>query len=223
MRRRLLALAATALALAGPAGCSSGRGGLTAPPVGGSDPTVPAAAAERPDVETVGIIGDSITVGSQDAIVAAVEALGVDVVAVDAASGRRLVADGTVGSGVDAARRVAAVDPDVWVVALGTNDVPNLETPDDYAVVIDRLLREVPGDTPLVWVDVYVEWDETATAEFNRVLRDRVDARGSTVVVDWAARAAAEEDLLRDGVHPSERGGLVFAGLVADGVAAWLT
>jgi lysophospholipase L1-like esterase len=220
MRRLLVVLAAAAsVALAA---CTSGRGELTAPPVGGSDPTAPTGEAAREAPETVGIIGDSITVGSEEAVVAAVEALGVEVVAVDAASGRRLVADGTVGSGVDAARRVAAVDPDVWVVALGTNDVPNLEAQEDYAVAIDRMLREVPEDVPLVWVDVYVEWDETATAAFNRVLRDRVDARGSTVVVDWAARAAAE-DLLRDGVHPTERGGLVFADLVAAGVATWLT
>ncbi len=219
MRRLLLVLVAASVALAA---CNSGRGELTAPPVGGSDPTAPAGEGAGEARETVGIIGDSITVGSQDAIVAAVEALGVEVVAVDAASGRRLVADGTVGSGVDAARRVAAADPDVWVVALGTNDVPNLEAQEDYAVAIDRMLREVPEDVPLVWVDVYVEWDETATGAFNGVLRDRVDARGSTVVVDWAARAAAE-DLLRDGVHPTERGGLVFADLVAAGVATWLT
>jgi lysophospholipase L1-like esterase len=132
-----------------------------------------------------------------------------------------MVVDAGVGSGVEAAGRVAAVDPDLWVVALGTNDVANLDGVEAYATAIDTLLGAVPDDAPLVWIDVYVDTAEEASATFNRVLRDRLGQRGGATVVDWAS-VADDDGVLYDGVHPGEDGNLVFADRAADGVAAWL-
>jgi lysophospholipase L1-like esterase len=221
--RRLLAtmMAAMVVAAVG-AGCTSDRGQLTGSPLGGTDATAGSGApVVAPTIETVGILGDSITVGSEAEIVDAVRDLGVAVVEVDAESGRRLVADSGVDSGVDAARRVTALDPDVWVVALGTNDVPNPEGAEEYSVVIDELLRQLPVDDRVVWVDVHVDDAAAASDAFNVALRDRLADRGRAVIVEWSAHADGA-GMLRDGVHPTAAGGLVFADLVADGVAAWL-
>ena len=211
MRRLLLPLAVAGAALGG---CSSDR--LTGPAVG---TTVPGPTAA--EIRTVGVIGDSITVGAESALRAALEGLGLRVARVDAESGRRMVVDAGVGSGVEAAGRVAAVDPDLWVVALGTNDVANLDGVEAYATAIDTLLDAVPDDAPLVWIDVYVDTAEEASATFNRVLRDRLGQRGGATVVDWAS-VADDDGVLYDGVHPGEDGNLVFADRAADGVAAWL-
>ena len=43
------------------------------------------------------MVGDSITVGSQDALEAGLAALGLDDVEIDAVSGRRMLVDGTIG------------------------------------------------------------------------------------------------------------------------------
>lgn len=216
LSRALTALAPLVAVLA--VGCTSDRGQLTAPPLEGAASTSPPAPGDA-TIRTVGIVGDSITVGSEVALVDAIEDLGLDVVTVDAASGRRLVEPGGVGSGVEAAARVAAHAPDLWVVALGTNDVANLESVEEYAVAVDEMLRNVPSDAPLVWVDVYVAHAADASADFNRVLRQRLDERGAATVVDWADRAD-DDGVLRDGVHPSGEGGELFAALVASAVAA---
>ena len=214
MRRLPLVLVPLA-GLAVPA-CSSDRAGVSAPPAGTA-----ATIAARADIDSVGVIGDSITVGAETALRTTLEDLGLDVVALDAASGRRITVDGAVGSGVDAAARVAAADPDLWVVALGTNDVASLDGPEAYATAIDTMLAEVPGDVPLVWVDIYYDDAEDASDTFNTVLRERLAERGNATVVDWAS-VADDDGVLRDGVHPDDDGNLVFAGRVADGVAAWL-
>ncbi len=198
------------------AACSSERDGVSAPPAGTAT-TI----AVRADIDSVGVIGDSITVGAEPALRSTLEGLGLDVLAIDAANGRRIAVDGGVGSGVDAAARVAAVDPDLWVVALGTNDVANLDGPEAYATAIDSMLAEVPGDVPLVWVDIYYDDAEDASDTFNTVLRERLAQRGNATAVDWAS-VADDDGVLRDGVHPGDDGNLVFAGRVADGVAAWL-
>ena len=216
MRRLLTVLLAPAVAAAlGAAACSSERAGVSAPPAGAT--TIATAA----DIDSVGVIGDSITVGAEPALRTTLEGLGLDVLAVDAASGRRIAVDGGVDSGVDAAERVAALDPDLWVVALGTNDVANLDGPQAYAMAIETMLAEVPRDAPLVWVDIYFDGAEDASDAFNVVLRERLAQRGNASAVDWAS-VADDDGVLRDGVHPGADGNLVFAARVADGVAARL-
>ena len=205
--------AASALAVTA---CSSGRDGLGGPSAGAVT-----SMARRADIASVGVIGDSITVGAEPALRSRLEGLGLDVLAVDAANGRRIAVDGGVGSGVEAAARVAAVEPDLWVVALGTNDVANLDGPEAYATAIDTMLAEVPDDVPVVWVDIYFDGAEDASDTFNTVLRERLAQRGNATAVDWAT-VADDDGVLRDGVHPGADGNLVFAGRVADGVAAWL-
>ena len=75
--------------------------------------------------------------------------------------------------------------PDLWVIALGTNDVANY-APEEYRPAIVELLAAVPADAPLVWVDTYLDEHQDLSALFNVELRTALGERGQATVVDWA-------------------------------------
>lgn len=168
------------------------------------------------------MVGDSITRGSEPALRAAFTELGVDVAAIDAADGRRMTVEGFVTSGAQAVDDVEdAVDADVWVVALGTNDVPHYTGEDEFRRAIDAVLDALPDDDrPLVWVDVFLAGSEDRCEAFNDTLQAALDERGNATIVEWSA-VAGEDGMLTDGIHPGTVGVEVFADLVAGGVDRW--
>lgn len=216
--RRAVRYLAAAGAVLGAMSCTSERDSASAGDVG----VVVAATTEAPRIESVAMIGDSITVGAEVALRAALERLDVDVIAIDADSGRRMIASGAVASGLEAAARVARREPDLWAVALGTNDVGIYAGAEEYRAAIDELLLAIPEEVPLLWVDIYVDVAAEQSDEFNESLAEALDERGNTSVVEWSA-VAADRGMLSDGIHPSEAGVDAFASLVATGVAEWLT
>ncbi len=225
---RVVALAAPALVVA--AGCASEREASSAPPasevaVAGSVGAAPPTSANTIlDVDTVAMVGDSITVGSTEELQAAFAEIGLPDAEIDAQSGRRMV-EGNDGitSGLDGIAAVLAEgdEPDLWVVALGSNDVASY-TPEEYPAAIDELLTAIPDGAPVVWVDCYLTDYEDESAAFDAALRDVLDERGNATVVDWATIAPAD-GVLADNVHPSGFGRAEFARRVTDGVAAWTT
>ena len=102
-----------------------------------------------------------------------------------------MVADGGVTSGLDGVAEVLAEgeQPDLWVIALGTNDIANY-APEEYAGAINELLAAIPADAPIVWVDCYLTDYEDASVAFDTTLREVLAARGNATVVDWAAAGA---------------------------------
>lgn len=180
-------------------------------------------APTEPPVRTLAMIGDSITNGSEVELREQLAVLGIEVQAIDAEDARRITFDGTAESGLQAVTTLAAQrPPDLWVIALGTNDIAQYDGAEDYAPVIEQLVDAVPADAPLVWVDVYLESSPTASAEFNATLRAALRERGNAIVVEWAA-LADEDGVLRDGIHPSGYGIDKFAELVTTAVAEWTT
>ncbi|MCU0260861.1 MAG: GDSL-type esterase/lipase family protein [Ilumatobacteraceae bacterium] len=170
-------------------------------------------------VSSVAMVGDSITFMSADPLRSAFEELGLDVLAIDAQVGRRLTS-GTreLYPGADVVRVMAATDrPDLWVVALGTNDIAKYDA-EGYEDEIEALLDEVPDDAPLVWVDTWHRDELDSTVEYNTVLRDVLDDRDDTVVVDWFAHGDDPGVITGDGVHPTPMGTERFALVVAGGV-----
>lgn len=225
-RRTLLArgcaVAAPLVTLAA-AGCSADREASSAPPLtievaGSVDPTP--ATAPGLDVDTVAVVGDSITVGSSDQLTEAFAAIGIDDVEISAEDGRRMVSSSDITSGLDGVAEVLEDGdaPDLWVVALGTNDVANYPV-EEYAEVINELLAAIPADAPVVWVDCYLEDYQTRSAAFGDTLRQVLAARGNATVVDWQS-VAAGDGVLTDGVHPSGFGKTEFARVVTEAVAA---
>ncbi len=224
--RRLACATVAAASLVAAAACSSDRDALTAPPF--AESSVPAtggpagSVAPARQIDSVAVIGDSITASSQPVLEAALDTLDLDSVAIDALGGRRMVVDGgTIGSGRGAVDTIVAGDtPDLWVIALGTNDVANY-TPDEYAAAITELLDHIPADAPLVWVDTYLADYKTRSAEFNSTLRTILSERGNATVVDWAT-TAEQDGVLADGIHPSGYGADQFSAMITAAVDQWM-
>ncbi len=217
-------------ALAAAAGCTTRHDGsaagpdAAAPAVGGGLPQLTPVAKKR---TSIAVIGDSITEGSTDALNETLAAAGFTDVHIDGKHSRRIdVGDGK-GSplaGVKVIYQLIAdgVDPDVWVVALGTNDVGQYPDAESYGSLIDEITSMLPADRPLVWADVYRPGEDKQTAMFNDVLRGRMEDRGHAEIADWwtAATDPAQRVLSSDGLHPNKNGRLVFASLVTNAAVA---
>ena len=78
---------------------------------------------------------------------------------------------------------------ELWVVALGTNDVNQYGEPDELAVAVDEMLDAVPDDVPLVWVDTYYRDQLEGAAMVNTVVADRLARRGNAVMARWSDAA----------------------------------
>ena len=205
---RVAALATAVVVVA--AGCSSEREAASAPPasevaVAGSVGAAPSTSAHTiVDVDTLAMVGDSITVGSQDELIAAFTEIGLPDAEINAQSGRRMVVDSGVTSGLDGVADVLAEgeQPDLWVVALGSNDIAGY-APDDYAGAISELLAAIPAEAPIVWVDCYLTDYEDESVAFDTTLRDVLAARGNATIVDWSSDGARRR--CADGQRPPVR------------------
>ncbi len=189
--------------------------------------TVPVPAAPEPlaDRPVVAVIGDSLAYSAATELDNRLRALGTEPV-LDVAPGRRIPTwglDGQITPGLDVAQSLRPLQPDVWVVQLGTNDVA-LEPLDQsrYAFWIIAVLEAVGPDAPVVWVNVHRADRPAEAAAFDAVLTLLDAERSQLRVADWAAVAAAEPVLAPDGVHLAADGGDRFAGVIADAVAAAL-
>ena len=177
---------------------------------------------ERPT--TVAVVGDSITVAAAEHLDAELSALGLDVLEIDAQIGRRM----TVGerdrlqTGADIVEFLSARSaPELWVVALGTNDIGQYADEGAVAEQVGALLDRLPADVPVVWVDTWIRGRDEQTDVVNRAIRDVVERRDDAVVVEWSAHAPADGVIAADGVHLTDGlGRQRFAEVVAAGVAA---
>ena len=172
------------------------------------------------------MVGDSITKASSAALKSVLEQQGFSEIDIDAEVSRRIaVGDGKREplSGVKTMFTMLSngITPDVWAVAMGTNDVGKYPDADAYAALIDQMLDMPDADVPMLWVDVYNPLQLAGTKMFNAVLRDRAAARGNVTVVHWFDLASdPKEKILRDDhIHPNDKGTLVFADLVAGALA----
>jgi lysophospholipase L1-like esterase len=182
-----------------------------------------AARAVDPDaIETLVMIGDSITVGSQAALEERLGEVGFPDAVIEAQNGKRIAQDDVDNpSGVAIADQLTlsgvADDPahELWVVALGTNDIGQYADAAEVGAVVDEMLAAVPAESALVWVDTYLPNDPEGSQLVDDVVRERLDRRGNAVVAEWSAVADREGVLSSDMIHPSDQGTQVFASTVA--------
>jgi lysophospholipase L1-like esterase len=180
------------------------------------------------DATSMAMVGDSITEGSTAAMRYVLTAEGFHDLTIDGVTSRRIEeGTGKGGSPLSGIKTLYGLladgtKADVWVIALGTNDVGQYDDPAEYRRLITTMVDMVPDDAPLVWVDVYRFDHLEATNQYNAILRDVVGNRHDSVVVSWFEHASnPDEHILRsDQVHPNDAGTVVFANLVADGIAA---
>lgn len=178
-------------------------------------------------IDTVVMIGDSITKGATPALDDRYDLLGLDHL-IEAENGKRIAVSARDNASGAAIAQFLADNGDgdhtdeVWVVALGTNDVGQYAGPDEIAAAVNEILAAVPDDAALVWVDTYFRDRAEAAAELNAIVRDRVARRGDSIIAPWTAFAPSEGVLTGDGVHPTSDGADVFAFVVTDTVRAFL-
>jgi len=207
------------------AGCSTTKsfagsdGPTSTSSTGAAGPTDDTAPAQRLQLSSIAMVGDSITEGSSSELQAAFADMGIDDVTIDGETSRRIEngsgKNGHPLSGIRAVERLLedGADPSAWVIALGTNDVGGFGTPQECAELIERLLTLLPPAVPLVWVNVYRYSNVRQTRVFNEVLDDVLAERGNALVADWYSIASDPEvDVLRgDNLHPNDAGYTVMA------------
>lgn len=175
---------------------------------------------------SIGMVGDSITAGSLAELEYVFAAHGVVDARIDGVPSRRIdvgSGGGTPLSGIKTLYGMLAegVDPDAWVIALGTNDIGQYAEEAQYAGLVDTMVDMLPDDVPLVWVDVFRPDYLDATETFNRVVRRRLERRDRSAVASWfdVASRPDQDVLTGDGIHPNRDGNAAFAGLVAAALA----
>jgi lysophospholipase L1-like esterase len=170
--------------------------------------------AELPD--TAAIVGDSLTESAQQEIAAYLKKLGVDVVTIDGAENRRMTHGDRPDPGIDIVERIAAVaEPELWVIALGTNDVGAEVSPEQFGNDVRTLLAVIPADAPVVWVDVWIRDRQRQVETANAVLREMLGDRDDSVVADWYAHGDDAGIITADGVHLTHDGRYMFAATIA--------
>lgn len=178
-------------------------------------------------IDSVVMIGDSITKGATTNLDDRYGLLGLDH-QIEAVSGKRIaVSSRDNPSGASIAEFLAANgdgdhSDEVWVVALGTNDIGQYDSPDDIAAAVNEILAAVPEEAALVWVDTFISGRPDDTDAVNSIIRERVERRGDSVIAPWAAFSEGDGVLSGDGVHPTTDGADVFAFVVTDTVRVFL-
>ena len=173
-----------------------------------------------PDLpRTAAVVGDSLTLSAQEEIALYLDALGIDLVAIDGAENRRMTHGSEPDPGIEIVERVGSVaEPELWVIALGTNDVGSSVTPDSYAADIDSILAAIPDDAAVVWVDAWIRDRQQAVETANDVLRERLADRDDTAVADWFAHGDDRGLVTSDGVHLTSDGQYMFAATIASAI-----
>ena len=185
-------------------------------------------AADADRVDSIVMIGDSITKGSTPALQEQFAALGFDDVLIEAENGKRMVVSSGRNTGGASVAEFLSGGGDgdhtneLWVVALGTNDVGQYAGPDQVAGAVNEVLANVPDDAALVWVDTYFRDRPEQQELVNSIISDRVERRGNSVVAPWSAFATIDGVLTGDGVHPTSDGTQAFAFVVADTARVFL-
>ena len=181
---------------------------VTAPPVTVREPL------------SVAVVGDSLTLAASEQIGVALTAIGMEVLAVDGVESRRMVG-GSIPPGVDAIEQIlaAGADPDVWVVALGTNDIGAKLAGEAAAADVRAVLALLPADAPVVWVNTWIRDSAGDAALFNNEIRKVLDDRPNSGIVDWYDNAKDDEALIvGDGIHLTDLGEARFAAQMAAGI-----
>lgn len=179
----------------------------TSPPVSTLPPVPSAPVGELVTGNRVLMIGDSI-------LAAVSKRYGNEVCKAMTPLGWRVEIEAEVSRFVDFGLIVADTmleqDWDAVVIFLGTNYNRDSEK---YFKQMNRLITKF-GDRPVVLVTVGER--DADMVDVNRILRALDEAYANVTIVDWAGATSADPDLLVDDlIHPSARGRLVLAGLLA--------
>lgn len=171
---------------------------------------IAAAACSGPSPSDASFVGDSITDQARPEIQARFGVPDGRIVAVGGA---------TIDDMAAPAQELAATDPPMVVLNLGTNDVGMLEPPDQIAAELDAVAARFAGARCVFVVTVNEHMlspqggdPGTIAADLNRTIRSW-DESGNRRVVDWAevvkaydASGAPDGPITSDTIHPTDLG-----------------
>lgn len=176
------------------------------------------AAPGQPDVV---IVGDSLTGGNASYITPTLRNAGLDV-RVEGLSARRIGVSfeflGYRDSGVARVRSLKAsgVDPELWIIQLGTNDlgvIKNCGCADPVAFagdIIDELLDEIGPGVPIAWVTVHNRSELDVSRWFNTAIGIRAARDPYVALIRWSELVAGRSELFLDHVHQNVAGVKIF-------------
>lgn len=183
----------------------------------------------------VAVVGDSITAWNLGDAEHGLKAAGVPSWRISAQAGRRMAQPvnyptDTLDSGtqVITAMKSAGIDPALWVIELGTNDISFIAQcgcADQAAYagsMIASVLAAIGPNHHVVWVNVRNEWQPMAAVLFNQVLASIAATNPNLTVVDWWSASAAHPEWLTDQVHPSAAGAPPFFAAIGAATAGAL-
>lgn len=236
LRAVLLAVSLSVLASCTAASSEASNGGAQAPlptiglgsDIGQLSGGADVRAIDAGAVESIVMIGDSITVGATPALQEQFAQLGFDDVTIVAQQDKRIAQSfANNSSGADIATFLVnemegEPEQQLWIVALGTNDISQYDDVDDIVPVIESVLAPIPDGAPVIWIDTYFEDRPEDTAEVNAAIEQVIAERGNATVGPWNAYAPSDGVLRGDGVHPNAGGAVVFASVVTATVATFL-
>ena len=171
------------------------------------------------------VLGDSITADNVDLISGHLATAGHDDVHFAALGARRIDESyeffGWRNSGIDELGSIheRGIDPELWIVELGTNDLPSLAACEcDNPVLpagelIDAVLAAIGDGEQVVWVTVRDRNDPVSTEAFNTALRIRANRLPDLSLLDWHGTADGRDAWFADHVHPTRVGALMLARL----------
>ncbi len=174
-----------------------------------------------PRPRTVAVVGDSLTLSAEDEITDALKDAGLRVLAVDGFESRLMVrGSAEVPPGSDSVEEILArANPDVWVFALGTNDVGAQRGDDTFRAEMGELLDLLPPDAPVIWVDLWIRDRDDDIVVANRSIRTVLKGRDAVAaVVDWHTEAAVPGIIVGDGIHLTDEGQQRFAQAMAHAI-----
>jgi hypothetical protein len=116
------------------------------------------------------------------------------------------------------------IRPKLWIIELGTNDVPALlgasrSNQVAYAdVLIGQLLDTLGPDAQVAWVTVSFRLIPLESDAFNEALRRRAAVDSRMTLVDWHALSITHADWFADSVHPNDLGAVALGHLYVETV-----
>ncbi len=106
---------------------------------------------------------------------------------------------------VDAVRETSG-EPDVWVVALGTNDA-GIFSNDKHADLIREMLDHIGSGHSVMWVNIYLPDIRKRQVAWNSALAEVAAERPDEMfVLDWASVAQNQRWMADDLVHCTGKG-----------------
>lgn len=173
----------------------------------------------------IALIGDSLSNGYKEHLVAQMVAHDVGPFRFDICSGRTITRDSnSFPSGATAIRTMKAsgFDPKYWVIGLGGNDFhASRRGALDFVTEIEKILTLLGPDKVVSWVNIWHRKSPTTNRAFDAALRVIATRHPHFSIVDWASVLQAHPRWFRpDGVHINFAGTKVRNLMMVDAAVA---